>query len=294
MQWFVDAELYDVLTDRCLIKLASVSVHRTYVPRSSCFFALSDLQSACVKNTALKQELAKVLLGFSTNGENSIFTVMQDLRDDGFVALDHQKVRRDGKLPELWTAFCGLVESLLLPMAHHNVVHVDIRSTARTTYNILCRYCSSNEIELRLIDFDSLTPCDWISSDSPTRQDHSVHWDNMRPDDRKRVPSESAPFRHLFWQILWIAFTWHPTAAKSSDNVPKLPSGRHFVRCLWNGQHFGKFKKWLGHDTVETLKMLHEPITTEATVLAALDALGAVFCGPTFPKKRPRSASPSS
>jgi hypothetical protein len=112
-------------------------------------------------------------------------------------------LRDDKVLPELWAAFCKLVKSLLLPMAAVNVIHADIRSTDETTYNILYRIASRvaqsadaapevrlsqsvdaanarNEIELCLIDFDSLLLYDLVEDAKLKSHDHAIYWKYLK------------------------------------------------------------------------------------------------------------------
>jgi hypothetical protein len=119
MEWFDDTKGDEILTQKCLVKVSCASVHDTYVHRDKCDSAFRKLHESCSyrRNAVLKHELAKVLLGYSLNGL-CFMMVLKDLRCENFVTLDHQKFRRDGQLPQLWTAFGILVQSLLLPMAN--------------------------------------------------------------------------------------------------------------------------------------------------------------------------------
>jgi hypothetical protein len=207
--------------------------------------------------------------------------VMKDLRCEGFVTLDHQKLRRDGQLPALWTAFCTLVKSLLLPMANEDVGHLDIRSTSQFTYNILCRVDSSNTVELCLIDYDSLTTSSTYDYWEFPHQKDAVHWKDVGlydmdcDEERKGVA-----VRFVFWQVLWIAYTWHPKSVSSMafGAAPEELSAEDFVSNLSKVNHAMEFKDWLGSDAVHSLQSMNEEkMISEAAVAAALDVLGKAF-----------------
>jgi hypothetical protein len=282
-----------------------------------------------MNNSHLKGEISKVFLGFSATNNFSLVIVMKDLRNDDFMILNHQRLRDGKKLPELWAAFCNLVKSLLLPMAAVNVIHADIRSSVETTYNILYRFVSEDvsrdEIELQLIDFDSLLLYSSGEDANLSKQDHSIRWKDVnqmqlnvmkmieaeetidveneeieetkivkKRNDVEILPCNSeicmqlsnhkkqctelpvdtgtntevpevekndsavlkeekygAPaYRYLFWQVLWIAYTWHPYASKST-------SAHNFVlRFLSDHEEFSLYRQWLGADIVKNLKQI--------------------------------------
>jgi hypothetical protein len=281
MHWFDDAKPNDILNKKCLVKVSFVGFHNTFVRREKCSSGLDALHRVCdkEKNATLKQELAKVLLGYHCSGSMFLTMVMKDLRDEGFVALDHQKFRSDGKIPELWSAFSFLVKSLLLPMAKHDVVHADLRSTSQKTYNVLCRVCSANEIELRLIDFDSITCFKWLSDADLPDQETSVNWSALSYSDMNKGERDVSAFLYLFWQVLWIAYTWHPRIASAeSDASSKERISDHFVYFLSMENRFVEFQNWLGSDTVAVLKSMNGKVITESSILTALEVLGNVFC----------------
>jgi hypothetical protein len=282
MKWFDGAKNDEVLTKNCLVKVSHGSFHGTYVSREKCESALGKLRDACDRknHSALKQELAKVLLGYGHYAGPCLCMVMKDLRCEDFATLDHQKFRRDGKLPELWTAFCTLVKSLLLPMASEDVAHVDIRSTSQITYNILCRVCSTSTIELRLIDYDSLTTASNLYNDweFPNQKD-GIHFQDIGLYRMKSVQREGAARRYVFWQVLWIAYTWHPKSASSLslEAAPEELSAEDFLSYFSKENHAMEFKDWLGIDTVKALQSMNDEMISEATIAAALDMLGKAF-----------------
>jgi hypothetical protein len=206
---------------------------------------------------------------------------MKDLRvgEEKFQILEHQKYRLDGKLPQLWSAFCLLVNSLLLPMANVNVIHLDIRSTATFTYNIMV--CASNDVvELRLIDYDSLVFCD---STSGTKQEDAVYWRDL--DDAvvtvKGISKKSA-HRYLLWQVLWIVFRWHtpPSASAVLGSLAEKPTASNFLISLFKENYYMDFKKWLGTKTVESIKKTLETETITATSITdTLASLAGAFNG---------------
>jgi hypothetical protein len=281
MYWFDGAKDDEVLTKQCLVKLSSGSFHDTYVSREKCQSALDKLHDGCERrnNIEMKRELAKVLLGYGHTGGLSLSMVMKDLRCEGFATLDHQKLRRDGQLPDLWTAFCTLVKSLLLPMANEDVVHLDIRSTSQFTYNILRRVDSSNTVELCLIDYDSLTTSSTYDYWEFPHQKDAVHWRDIGLYRMSRDQRKGAARRYVFWQVLWIAYTWHPKSASSMafGAAPEELSAKDFVSNLSKVNHAMEFKDWLGHEAVQALQSMNEEMISESAVAAALDMLGKAF-----------------
>jgi hypothetical protein len=274
IHWFVGAEGDDILTNDCLVKVSCLSVHNTYINHYICERALYTLYIACEKNAELKLELSKVLLGYCHIGSSvSLISIMKDLQagEEKFQVLNHQKFRRDGKLPQLWLAFCVLVKSLLLPMVDADVVHLDIRSTVEFTYNILV----SDAIELRLIDFDSIVLC---GSSSGCEQKDAIYWEDLKETVRTGVDWKSA-YRYLFWQVLWIAYTWHPPSPDmTQDSLPKERNAYNFVRFLFADNYFVEFKKWLGSGVGKLKSMADETITAE-TIRNALVVFESAFCG---------------
>jgi hypothetical protein len=277
--WFVD-----ILPQHCLVKVSCALVHNTSVDIGDSDEALYTLYFACKSNDNLKEEISKVLLGFWHKGESkTLVTIMKDLQAGGknFTLLDHEKLCKHGKLPQLWSAFSVLVRSLLLPMADENVIHLDIRSNEKHTYNILVDENSTHDgdhedaIVLRLIDFESLV---FRGSLSGTKQDHAIYWDNIE----KRGAGDiwNSAHRYLLWQLLWIAYTWHPPSPSvSKETLRKEMNASTFVSFLFNDKYYLDFKSWLGIETVETLKLtfLSEAITAE-TIEETLAMLQIAFC----------------
>lgn len=278
--WFVDLTVKQddaELTDSCLVKVSCLSVHKTYVPLYLCDKALSLLHGACHK---LKEVISKVLLGYSSTNDISLVLIMNDLRKDNFTVLNHKNVRFAGKLPELWKAFCYLVKSLLLPMAMEDVIHVDIRSTFNDTYNILCRYHPSHEIELCLIDFDSLILFSSLDKADLVRQDTAVFWKDIKGTVVNGTNWESA-YRYLFWQIIWLAYTWYPAPSSSVTlgSEQEEPNAHVFVHFLFADDRFVDFKNWLGHGNVAALRQLMAEETKGSTIEDVLNILENVFTG---------------
>jgi hypothetical protein len=276
----VDGVLVDVqLPENCLVKVFSVAVHNASVNHKDCKEALIKLHGA---SDELKKEVSKVLLGFCHTGKSGcLITVMKDLRfgDKKFQLLEHQKYRQHGKLFQLWAAFCVLVKSLLLPMANEKVIHVDIRSTATFTYNILVSDPTDEDIcELRLIDYDSLVVAD---SASGTKQVDAVYLEDLKHTvlTEKNIAKKSA-HRYLLWQVLWIAFRWHtlPSAFAAPGTLPEVVTASTFLRSLFKDNHFMDFKNWLGTTTFKAIREALETKTITAEgITNTLDSLGRVF-----------------
>jgi hypothetical protein len=292
VQWFVDSKGQDILTTNCLVKVSCASVHSSYIKSEICYYALDDLHVACMKNSKLKNELAKVLLGFKYSGmSNFLMTIMKDLQSGGehFMFLNHQKLRKQGRLPQLWSAFCVLVQSLLLPMADENVIHLDIRSDAENTYNILVDENPRGAgpvgaVELRLIDFESVMNCRYRPG---SMQNHAVYLNDLDYCIRNARDSWKSAHRYVLWQVLWIAYTWHPPSPSVSLETLRTEMNAHtFLISLFNDKYYLDFKNWLGIETVEALKLSTAAKTISREIIEeTVAALKIVFYRESsFPK----------
>jgi hypothetical protein len=274
ISWFIDVKTDDdELTTDCLSKVSCVSVHNTHVPLLLCHLALNKLHGA---SNALKKELPKVLLGYSPTDDLSLVLIMNDMIFQNFAMLDHQKIHSKKELFQLWTAFGVLVKSLLLQMANEGIVHVDIRSTCTHTYNILFRYSSSNQIELCLIDFDSLLPFQSVGAAKLKEQNSAIYWKHLAKNVATKVKWKSA-YRYLFWQVLWLAYTWYPTSAVSQNVPPKEQNAKVFFYYLFAENYFVDFKNWLGKEEVEDLKNSCMAELSADKVEKALDVVTKAF-----------------
>jgi hypothetical protein len=279
MMWFAKK-----MPKHCLVKVSCASVHSLAIHHRHCDKALYTLHVACIRNNTLKKEISKVLLGFCYRTKSESFvTVMEDLQagEKDFKVLDHQILRNQGKLPQLWSVFCVLVQSLLLPMADVNVIHWDIRSDKIHTYNILVDEnptdgCgdSADTLALHLIDFDSLVIC---GTTIGTRQDYAVYMDDL--ENFGAGKSESAHL-YLLWQVLWIAYTWYPSTSGVSPEIQHTEmKAETFLLSFLDNDCYIDFKNWLEIETVEALKLLlMAQTTTAADIKEILVSLQHVFC----------------
>jgi hypothetical protein len=276
--WFIDNE--SKLPSDCVIKVSCATVHNIFVSHSECKEALKVLYDACAKDDRLREEISKVLLGFChLKSSLSLVTIMKDLQtgQEKFQVLEHRAFK-DGKLLLLWVAFCDLVKSLLLPMADLNVVHLDIRSNSDFTHNILVSEMTQGDnysIELRLIDFDSVV----FDGFPASVHSDAVFWNDLIVTVINGVDWKSA-HRYLFWQILWIGYTWHLSSSPLKPDVrPTKKNSTNFLTFLFVDDYFKNFKSWLGTEGVEALQNASKAETmTAATIDNALNVLGNAFC----------------
>jgi hypothetical protein len=323
LQWYIKVGVK--LPDHCLVKVSCAAVHNMSVSNFFCDKALEKLHGA---SASLKEELSKVLLGFCYIGRSlSLLTILKDLRveEKKFKKLEHHKMYQEGKLFSLWSAFCVLVRTLLLPMANVKVVHLDIRSDAEVTHNILV-YENQRSVnghpalfELYLIDFDSVV---FAGSTSGTRQIYGIYWEDLENTDNERettdakhentyaerkntdVESENsddenmdddtdleAAHRYLFWQVLWIAYTWYPAAASVPNTRPQKQNARTFVESFFEEGFFVDFKNWLKIDVFQSLKSVNDETITADKVHNALDVLGKAFSEMLFSGHFPEAAN---
>jgi hypothetical protein len=124
-----------------------------------------------------------------------------------------------------------------------NVVHLDIRSDNEFTYNILVHE-DETKIELCLIDFDSVV---LSSAANFVARNSAAIWFNQLGFNGKEVTA----YQYLFWQVLWIAYRWHPFP--ESNNIT---TAQDFVSFLLKDDKFVEFKVWLGSKNTETLTSL--------------------------------------
>ena len=117
---------------------------------------------------------------------------------------------------------------------------------------------------LPVIDFDSLIH--FQSAAFFDSQDYAVHIDDLRKTVVSGVKWESV-YRFLFWQVLWIAFTWwHP-------EVPDDPKAKYFVGGFLSNDKFSSFKAWLKPTVVSKLTELNRGEITAETIDQLLETL---------------------
>jgi hypothetical protein len=247
LRWFVSDEFdHNPLTEDYLVKVSCAAVHNIYVPPVFCNEALKDLYYE--GNANLKTSIGKVLLGYChTSTSKSLISIMKDLRkgDKVFKMLEHKEMCAKNKVSKLWDGFCDLVNSLLLPMADLNVVHLDIRSDNELTYNILVHE-DETKMELYLIDFDSVVLSTAANFDDREGNSAAI-WFNQLGNNGK----EATAYQYLFWQVLWIAYRWHPLPESTN-----ITTAQDFVSFLLKDDKFVEFKVWLGSKNTEYLTSL--------------------------------------
>jgi hypothetical protein len=279
--WFFNSKNDDdddqaVLTSNCLVKVSCLSVHSFFVHPMKCDKALTQLYIKCMSDDTLKQTLSKVLLGYCfTDSTNCLISIMNDLQngDKVFKKLEHQKFYQQGKLSKLWDGFCDLVNLLLLPMADVNVIHLDIRSTNNCTYNILV-HDGESRMELSLIDFDSIVPAT-AADDVDKKGDNGAIWYNQLVREHIPVVEKVPAYYYLYWQILWIAYRWHPPPA-ACNNPQVNTSVNYVVSSLFKDGDYCSFKSWLGKH-YDTLRSINNVNITRKQIQDALGKFQELF-----------------
>jgi hypothetical protein len=250
------------LATDCLVKVSCASVHNFYVPCGTCNVALMDLYFRGAPE--LKKKIAEVLLGYCYwEDSKTLMSIMKDLRtgDKTFKILEHRNFHGN-QLCKLWKAFRGLVMSLLLPMANLDVIHLDIRSDRDCTYNILV-YEDQYEVKLRLIDYDSVACSTAAACIDEVGQDDAICINLLGDESR-------SSYGYLFWQVLWIAYRWHPSTQQMT------PKAKHFVSHLFEDGEYVEFKTWLG-DHAQALKSRMNRNISATDITDALKMLKASF-----------------
>jgi hypothetical protein len=267
-----------------LIKVSSAPVHNALVPIITC--ALS-LQRLCFsRDTSLKREIGKVLIAAAFNGRGTLVTVMQDLSQSlypeshpisasaraGFKVLNHREIQDGGKaaLCSLWGAFQTLVETVLLPLAQCDIIHMDIRPGWKKTYNVVHRETDVG-MELRLIDFESLT-VPWKGS---VRNDPAISCSDVA------VFGELSAHSYLWWQILWMAFVWQHRGTSGEEP----PNSSAFVLYLFDESYDDgdayrtEFKDFVGDNGkwFELSNMRQNGVKGEAEIRRSMNILYDAF-----------------
>jgi hypothetical protein len=201
----------DFAMEGCLVKISFVTVHKSLVPLQTCWEALKALGSSSEKGA-----VSEVLLACACIPRLVLITVMKNLspRSDPFQALSHKNFPDQHAV---WKAFCMLVRNVLLPLANVGVVHNDIRcvsdsSSKYEVYNILGKLKSDGDLELKLIDYESLVVFD-ACLPAIRMQRHAISVDAFG------IVSRSA-YKFLFWQILWMAYAlWYPRVGSKNPDI---------------------------------------------------------------------------
>jgi hypothetical protein len=201
----------ELLLDGCLVKVSFITVHSTLIPLQTSWKALHAVASSSEKGA-----VSDVLLACALIPPLLLVTVMKNLQpnDDPFQPLSHKNFPDQHAV---WKAFCMLVRNVLLPLANVGVVHNDIRcvsdsSSKYEVYNVLGRLKSDGDLELKLIDYESLVVFD-ACLPAIRMQRHAISVDTFG------IVSRSA-YKFLFWQILWMAYAlWYPRVGSKNTDI---------------------------------------------------------------------------
>jgi hypothetical protein len=153
----------------------------------------------------IRNTLNIVLLAIAYILQTVLVTVRRDLHHDGYTSISFDSLQDVSYGGNIWSAYT-LVTYVLLPLAQHGIVHVDLRLEPKKSesvglykyniYNILGR-CHNGSYDMILIDFDSLQ---FFTSANITLQDYAIS-----PILLAQPNAESACY-FLFWQVLWMAY----------------------------------------------------------------------------------------
>jgi hypothetical protein len=253
--------------DGCIVKVCCPTVHKFLVHPDTTCRAFRYLARAPQK---LKAQIAKVLVACFYVSMRCLVTVMTDLSSDGLLANKASTVSPDAfdSPPILWVAFSDLARKLLLPMAKMDVVHLDIRFDPKSwsLCNILCVKNSKGQIELRLIDYESLVLCN-AGNENHTWQKYAIPIDCLGADG----PSGGLTF--LFWQVLWVAYVCCPATRREN-----LVEARDFVQKLFVVDSFLLlFKAKIGTNGMYELANIHNGGVSDSGIIRVLRVLGNAF-----------------
>jgi hypothetical protein len=165
----------------------------------------------------LKTAIGKVLLACAHVSDRCFVTVMKDLsrcHNPSGAKRSRSENKNIVILPSVfdtrllfWDVFTSLVNDVLVPLASMNIVHADIRFDPRPGKQCICNILgernNEGEIDLRLVDYESLVYCKGHAPLLVT-QPYAIsviHFQDEFP----------SAFEYLFWQVLWVAYLWSPT-----------------------------------------------------------------------------------
>jgi len=97
-------------------------------------------------------------------------------------------------------SFCDLVERVLLPLAHKNMVHCDIQPGWDKAHNIMMTRTGEGIIAMRIIDCESLVSIEHARC--LPADPHSFHLRYVM----SRVKKNALSF--LWWQCMIVAYSW--------------------------------------------------------------------------------------
>ena len=131
--------------EHLLIKVSSKPVFNFLVNPDESFFAIQTLE-AYKKLSALQEVLIAVW-----RAPAGLVVIMRDLEPLGYTDLCPESTR--ASTSDLWKHFMKLARSQLIPLAHANVIHPDIRVGYDYTANIMAKQDGRDMV---LVDFESL------------------------------------------------------------------------------------------------------------------------------------------
>jgi hypothetical protein len=266
-----------------LLKVSCKSVHNWLIPSDECW---NCIQTIATKDETkeLKVAMASVLYAcLYCPSSGVLIMIMKNLtgsrRPEHFDAL----VSEGGfATPRArWEAFGRLVTNWLLPMARNDVIHYDIRFDPDSwkMCNVV-RYAEDGgeATELALIDFESLSH--YLKGATATDQAYQYTI------SKQHVGDSFSAFHFLFWQVLFIAYVWHPQTTKENlvkaDDFAEMfdpPNPKMKVSEKLKG-----FKDAIGGDALTELKTCAEAlsqrgnkVTNEAHVEKAMSVLHDIY-----------------
>jgi hypothetical protein len=243
------------MMDDCIVKVSCTTVHDYFVHPDSSWIAISYLSH----DESLKTEMAKVLLAGAAIGP-CLVLVMKDLSKSQGPSSKQKRLER-------WKAFSQLVMKVLLPMAHRNVVHTDVRFSSKRgdICNVLSFWDATlNSREFALIDFESLQV---YREGSDVRQEYAISLGHV---------ASGTSYLFLFWQVLWVAYGWWA----EKDRV----GAQMFVLNFFVKGRLESAKAKIGSDSTnklegykDTLSSRVDPTTATAAFEDILELLESLF-----------------
>ena len=142
-----------------VVKVSSTVFVSPLINPSDCYQALTLLHD---KGADLGALLCCVKLRH--RAQSGLIIIMENLYEQGYQVLRPKDQMNESKyeLPSLWAAFTDLFERILWKAAEEGCIFSDLRVGFDETSNVLINFNDENNLQLRLIDFDSFVQAECL------------------------------------------------------------------------------------------------------------------------------------
>jgi hypothetical protein len=172
-----------------VVKVSSTVFVSPLINPSDCYQALTLLHD---KGADLGALLCCVKLRHSA--QSGLIIIMENLYEQGYQVLRPKDQMNESKyeLPSLWAAFTDLFVRILWKAAEEGCIFSDLRVGFDETSNVLVNFNDKNNLQLRLIDFDSFVQAECLGE----------------MDDDRYLASELSAAAYLFLQVFILGHSY--------------------------------------------------------------------------------------